>query len=318
MAKKRVLVTGATGFIGKNLVVALLKKGTRVVCLARRSSSPESISFLEQFGAEFRYGDLTDADSLKGVAKGIDVVFHLAARLQGTSKHEPAFYALNASGTENIVSEAKRAKVKRFVHMSTVGVYGPAEDADESTLMNPVSVYERTKAAAEHPVRDSGLDYVIVRAGSIFGPYDEQFRQSFTLANRGIAPVIGGARAVIQPLYVKDLIRILVKLLDSKVKNEVVIAAGDERLSVREFVERLAPDTNVRFVSLPKAFCVPIVMVNDRLERILGINLVMNSQLYSVFTKSRTYDISKLKRMFRLTFTPLKKAIAESREWYLS
>lgn len=315
-----VLITGATGFIGKHLAERLSRRrGTRLVCLARPRSRQEDVAFLSGLGAEVLHGDLRNPVDAAAAVAGAHRVVHLAAKVYGGEWDERAYSEANVLATQNLLAACRREKMKRFVHVSTVGVYGPASEADESTPLAPVCAYERTKATAESYVRESGLDHVIVRAGSIFGPYDEQFRQSFRIANAGVAPVIAGASAVIQPLYVKDLVAILAKLLGPGIKNETVIAAGKERLTVREFVRQMAPPgKRVRFVSLPKVLCFPLAKVNDRLERLTGRNMVLNLQLYRVFTASRTYDISKLERLLEPQFTPLEKAMAESREWYLS
>lgn len=315
---KRVLITGGTGFIGKHLAKRLCgRKNTRLVCLVRKESREEDIAFLEQLGVGLKYCDLRDAASLKGLCRDIDTVFHLAAKIQGRKHEESAFYDLNVNGTENLVKECKKFKVRKFIHISTVGVYGPVENATEETELNPGTAYERTKTEAEDVVLNSGLDYVIVRCGSIFGPHDKQFRLAFLLANTGIVPLIGNANAMMQPLFIKDLVSILEQLMDSNIKNEILIAAGNKQVTLKEFIRMMTGKRGVLFIPFPRALCSPLCRGGDVLERALHRGLPWDSKKYSTFTESRTFDISKLKQMIHPRFTDLQIAVDETREWIL-
>lgn len=314
----RVLITGGTGFIGKHLAKRLCgRKNTKAVCLARKESREEDIAFLERLGVELKYGDLRDAASVDGLCYNIDIVLHLAAKIKGRPHEESAFYELNVKGTKNLISECKRSKVKKFIHISTVGVYGPVENATEERELNPGTPYERTKAEAEKVVLDSGLDYVIVRAGSIFGQFDTQFRPAFMLANKAIVPLLGKADARMQPLFVKDLVSILEKIMHSNIKNEILIAAGNKEITIKEFVRMMAGKRRVRFMPFPRALCSPLCRMGDALERALHMELPLDSKKYGTFTKSRTFDISKLKRMISPGFTDLETAVDKTREWML-
>ena len=153
-----VLITGATGFIGKHLAERLSRRsGIRLVCLARKESRPETITFLRSLGCEIMYGDLRDPADVAAAVSGAHRVVHLAAKVYGREWDEESYREANVLATQNLLAACLSEKVKRFVHVSTVGVYGPARCADESTPFSPVNVYERTKAEAETLVRQSGL-----------------------------------------------------------------------------------------------------------------------------------------------------------------
>ena len=313
---KRVLLTGGTCFIGKHLAKRLCDRGNlRLVCLVREESSKKNIAFLERLEIELRYGDLCDAPSLKGLADNVDCVFHLAAKARGNDHDESAYYDINVRGTENLVKECKRCSVKRFIHISTTHVYEPVVNGTEETEINPDTPYGRSKAAAEKIIVASGLDYVIVRAANIFGSYDPTILLPFKLAKRGVFPIVGRADARIQPLFVKDFVVILEKIMDLNIKNQILIAAGNEKITVKKFIRMMGGKRRILFIGLPLFLCWPLSRMNDALERRLGIGLVLNSKTYNFYTKSQTYDVSKLQRLVNPQFTDLKEGMNLTREW---
>src|SRR3990172_3129349 len=115
----KALVTGATGFIGGHIVDGLLAAGHEVRGLA---SSAQKATRLEQLGVEVVVGDVTDIDSLSAAARGVDTVFHAAAKVTDWGPW-PEFEAVTVRGTENALQAAVDAGVRRFLHVSTVGVY---------------------------------------------------------------------------------------------------------------------------------------------------------------------------------------------------
>lgn len=310
-----VLITGATGFIGRHLAERLgRRRGIRLVCLARKGSRPEALAFLTSLGAKVRYGDLRSPADAAAAVNGAHRVVHLAAKVSGQGWDEVAYHGANVLATQHLLAACSREKMKRFVHMSTVGVYGPASEADEGTPLSPVNVYERTKAEAETLVRQSGLPYAIVRPGLVFGPGDRLVTQASRLVRPGIVPLIGRADAVIQPIYVKDLAHLIETMLFStRMAGETVIAAGRERMSLREFMALLAQGRTLRFIPLPRQACHLACRLGDALERWLRTDLRLNSRLYGTFTVSRTFDISKMECLTKARLTPLAQALAETR-----
>lgn len=170
-------VTGATGFLGLNLVEELLARRWRVVALHRETSNRR---FLEPFACERVVGAITDADSLRrAMPDGTDVVFHVAGDTNMWSRHNDRQTRNNVDGTRNMVEVALEKQVGRFVHTSSIAAYGVhAEIVDEDTPQTATSSwihYLRTKGLAEQEVRagiDRGLDAVILNPANIIGRYD--------------------------------------------------------------------------------------------------------------------------------------------------
>jgi len=172
----KALVIGATGFVGSNLTRALIRRGDSVRILAR---TPERARALQAAGAEVRVGDLGQADSIQGIAEGIDVVFHLASA-PGASAAE-VFEQIDVRGTEQLLIEAERAKVRRIVYVGTLAGYplsrlSAGAVIDERSPLDDtglLGIYPRAKARAEALVlaahKRGGIEAVIVRLGLVCG-----------------------------------------------------------------------------------------------------------------------------------------------------
>ena len=175
----RAFVTGATGFVGHNLVVELRAAGWDVVALVRRDSDSRH---LDAPGITTREGTVTDAESvLAAMPDGVDAVFHVAGSTSMWKRGDAQQMLVNVVGTANVVRAAIARRATRLVHTSSVGAYGHHHTRiDESTPSNAASSwinYIRTKRAAEIEVLRGvaeGLDAVIVNPPHIVGPYDRR------------------------------------------------------------------------------------------------------------------------------------------------
>jgi dihydroflavonol-4-reductase len=176
--KMKTLVTGATGHIGVNLVLALLSRGREVRILVHSKSWP-----LETSGLDMVSGDICDSDSLKPAFQGIDSVYHLAAHISIAGDQWSSLEKTNVIGTRNIVQACLNSGVRRLVHFSSIhALQQPPYDCpvDESRacvkgLNHPC--YDRSKAGGEEEVRwgvRNGLNAVIVNPTAVIGPYDFQ------------------------------------------------------------------------------------------------------------------------------------------------
>jgi len=176
----RAVVTGATGFVGLNLLRVLCDRGFDVVALHRPSSD---LSWLERIGAgdvERRIADVTDAAAvLRAMPAAPDVVFHVAASTNMWSRRNAEQTRINVDGTRHVVRAALERGARRLVHTSSIAAFGIHEGTiDETTPSNARTSwvnYLRTKALGEDEVRAGiadGLDAVIVNPASILGPYD--------------------------------------------------------------------------------------------------------------------------------------------------
>lgn len=200
MAAKTAFVTGATGFLGLNLVEQLTAAGWLVIGLHRSTSD---LAPLRAFPVETVEGDLLDPGSLKRVLpQGVDAVFHVAADTSVWSRNDRRQTRINVEGTQNILEAALAAKARRFLHTSTWNTYGLEQGALHEGLPQLGGGswinYNRTKFLAEEAVRAAvarGLDAVILNPCHIMGRYDRHgwARIVIDLCNRWIPAAPPGA-----------------------------------------------------------------------------------------------------------------------------
>lgn len=249
---RRVLVTGAAGFLGSHLVEALLARGADVRALVRYRSEPSHVHLRDIPSTERLAvvpGDVRDRDSLVAAVDGVDTVFHLAANISVPhSFDDPVSHLMtNAVGTLNLLQALRDARPRRVVVVSSSEVYGSAQTAriDENHPLVAQSPYAASKIAAEKIAESFSRSYampvVVVRPFNLFGP-----RQS----TRAVIPSI-----VIQALqgeqlrlgridtfrdfnYVRDTVRALVELsVADDVDGQVFNIGTGESTSIREVIE---------------------------------------------------------------------------------
>jgi len=240
----KVLVTGGTGVIGNGVVAELLRRGHAVRLLSRHAADdakqwPDEV---EPFD-----GNVADANSLHGAANGCDAVLHIA----GIAAEEPpeiTFEKINVGGTRNIVTEALRANARRFVFVSSLGADCGSSD------------YHRSKLAAEKIVEESGLDWLIVRPGGVYGPGDEVLSQILKLVRALPAlPVIDDGEQPFQPIWFEDLGKALVTALErSDLTQRILEVAGEETTSMNDLIGRFGTLTGRDVAKVP----VPMPLAN--------------------------------------------------------
>jgi dihydroflavonol-4-reductase len=171
-----VVVTGAAGHVGANLVRALVAQGRPVRCLVHVNSRP-----FDNLAVEKVSGDVSDPDSLYRAFQGADVVYHLAARLSLSMNDWPALEAVNVEGTRHVVAACLRAGVHRLVYFSSIHALVqeplsvPVDESRPLVSSRRCPPYDRSKAAAEMVVRraiEQGLDAVIINPTAVIGPHD--------------------------------------------------------------------------------------------------------------------------------------------------
>jgi len=207
------LITGATGFVGPYLVETLRERGHECRCLVR----PESrIELLQKLGVELVFGDVAKADTLRGVAEGMDYVIHMATlgHMSNFTVPDSRFEEVNVQGTLNVANEALRAGAKRFIHCSSTAAMGICRDvpADERSECFPHHAYGKSKLQAEREilqeVSSEGLDAVIVRFSLIYGPAEPKDMLLLArLAGRRLLPRIGKKRKLTPLIHIDDAIQ---------------------------------------------------------------------------------------------------------------
>jgi NADH dehydrogenase len=224
----KVLVTGATGFVGREVVRQLHKAGHSIRILARISNSPRVHEAISRWGAESHPGDVLDAASLEGAVNGIEAVVHLVGIISEVGAS--TFENVHTLATGNIVTAAQQGGAKRLLHMSALG-----------TRPNAASRYHQTKWAAEELVRHSGLDFTIFRPSLIYGPQD-QFINLFARMIRfsPVVPLLGNPCARFEPVPVEVVATAFARSLgEPKSIGQAYDLCGPEALTLSEIVDRI-------------------------------------------------------------------------------
>src|SRR5690349_9800053 len=174
----RIFLTGGTGFIGSQLAQYAQRAGHDVTVVSHINNEHEKFrcDLLARGGIAIVEAGLDDTESLRRVLPGHDAIIHLAAAQHEAEAPESHFRKVNVDGTRNLLTLAIECGVRRFVHGSTIGVYGNARDGvlDETSPLAPDNPYGRTKAEAEAVVQEfrDRLETVIVRISETYGPAD--------------------------------------------------------------------------------------------------------------------------------------------------
>lgn len=202
----RVLVTGATGFLGSHVADLLSARGDTVRALVRRSSK---VDHLEKLGVELAYANLEKGEGLDAALVGVDAIVHCAGVVKALD--EAGFHEVNAGGTKNLVNAARRVakQIKRFVYISSLEAWGPADVGvmpTEDMEARPITMYGRSKLAGEKLVlaAKDELPVTVLRPTGIYGPRDAEILQLFSIANRGLLPLINSRTSRFTMVYGPD------------------------------------------------------------------------------------------------------------------
>src|SRR5688572_29975084 len=234
-----ILVTGATGFIGRVLVRQLSETGEQVRVLLR--SSPNSPRLPRGVPVEVAVVSLNDARGVHAALRGVDQIYHLAsASSQGRRGN---LLSTDIEGTRVLAQVAKEAGIQRLIYLSHIG-------ADRASAF-PI---QKAKGIAEEHIRRSGVPYTIIRSSVTFGPED-RFTNNLSRILRtvpGFFPIPSDGRTLLQPLWVEDLVTCLLWALQSpEMVNQTYEIGGGEYFTLRQVLETLMSVTHTRRLLVP-------------------------------------------------------------------
>ncbi|MGH9841130.1 MAG: hopanoid-associated sugar epimerase [Blastocatellia bacterium] len=321
----RAFVTGATGFIGGNLVRALLADGHQVRALVRPASDQRNIARLP---VEITEGDLEHQQKLMDAVVGCDVVFHVAAHYSLWAKDRDAIYRANVVGTGNLLAAARAARVKRFIHTSSVAAIGvPAPDAlgteeTRTTVEALVSDYKKSKFLAEQAAlraAQEGLDVVIVNPSTPVGAHDVKPTPTGEIVLRflhGRMPAY--VHTGLNLIDVEDVARGHILAWQRGRRGERYIL-GNRNLSLKAMLDLLAAITGKRAprIAIPHFVPLAVAFVDERvLAHYFGKTPRVPVYSVQMSRKPMYYDSSKAIRELGLPQSPIERALEKAVAWF--
>lgn len=281
-----ILVTGATGFIGRSLVRHLSDSGYALRTLIRPSRRTPRLPI--GVPLEVAVVSLADTRGLRAALHGVDYIFHLAgAESQGRHGN---LYVTDIQGTQNLAEAAVDAGVERLIYLSHLG----ADRASAFPLL-------KAKGIAEEHIRSSGVAHTILRSSIVFGPEDH-FTTGLVRMLRaapGILPLPGGGRTVVQPLWVEDLVTCMVWALENPATlNQTYEVGGSEFFTLRQIVETLMSVIRVRRLLVPLS--IPTLRALTVALETFVPGFPASSFWLDYFAVSRTCPVENLPRLFGL------------------
>jgi len=238
----KALITGATGFVGGHLAKKLLTDGWECRCLVRNIGRAAG---LEAMGAELRHADVTDPNTLRGVAEGADAVFHLAAYGNVSTvsgDEETKMRRVNVEGTHNMLMACVNKPIKKFVHFSSTAAFGLTGQSsiDEDVPCAPLTAYQHSKFDSESILKSfcehSSVPGVIIRPCMIYGPggHQGQFLKLCRMFKRGVFPRLPG-QVWLPMVHVSDVVAAALAAFERGATGGVYLIAGARPVSVHDF-----------------------------------------------------------------------------------
>ncbi len=334
---RRALVTGAAGFTGHHMVVQAVRAGFDV--RATDVSSRYYGALFEALGVDFVASDLTDRGSLDALLDGIDVVFHVAG-IHDYSTPREVMFAINVAAVEKLCSACVAVGVKRFLHLSSAGVYGydwhegtpVAEDAPKLTA--PLNAYNESKWEGEKVVHrygakegvKEGLETTVIRPAAIYGARSEYgifnaIKHVHAARDKKRIVLVGSGRCVEGFVHVQDVCRAMTWAAgnDSTI-GEAYNLADDSRLTTTDFfnfVSRELFGEEKGLVSVPLWLLIPAAMASQFIAKRLGVRPKLEKDTLHYMSCHRIWDNTKIKQAgFRFHHPNVEVGMRETLSWY--
>ena len=323
-------VTGGTGFFGGALIRILLQRGCTVRALVRRTGDAER---MRAMGVTPVIGDLTDPAGCEGLVGESDVVFHCAARVDMSGRWEK-FQRTTIDGTENLLATALPCKPRRFIYISSGGVYGPNRGRTrplraDLTTARPVSYnyYGRAKLAAEQLVkqrcRRAGCSFTILRMGFLYGERNQAlFRHFVPLAQQQRLFIVGDGDNRIATLYIDDAVRATISAAEADAaEDQTYDLCSDECVTQQAFY-----NATIDALDLPRCrkhanrtMAMLVAWLTDVISHWAGYESHISRAAVALMSADQVVDSSRAKS--DLGWQPevsFQEGIRRLRQWYLT
>ncbi|OGS21479.1 MAG: hypothetical protein A2252_07115 [Elusimicrobia bacterium RIFOXYA2_FULL_39_19] len=320
----KILITGANGFVGTNLVKKLLTEGHIVRCLVHRNSDS-----LKNLPIEIFNGSITSPDTLPEAVKNIDFVIHSAGILR--AMEVKTFFDVNQAGTANLIETVYKHNpgIKRFIYISSQAAMGPSKDLnlkDPASACEPVSNYGKSKYMGELEVLKfkNKFPVTILRPAAIYGPHDKDMFAFFQMIKTGIFPILSGDRdSRIQLCFINDLIEICrIILKKDQLKSSIYFLSETRDYTWQEVAEKIG----IIMGKKPFCFILPSWLVHFIALTAENLSYFFKREASPFNTdKANEFcqkywlgDPSSAEEELQYTFTSLESGAKITYNWYLN
>ena len=319
----KILITGATGFIGSHLAEQLHQKGYQLRCLVRKTSN---LRWIEHLPVEYCYGDLFDRRVLEQAAEGVDYVYHVAGLTKAKSREE--YFQGNHIATKNLLDAVAKVRpnLKRFIHVSSLAAVGPSLNGipvNEETPYHPITAYGESKMEAEKECLKAmdKLPLTIVRPPAVYGPRDSDVFEFFKAVNNGLQPMIGLRTKTVSLIHVADLVHGIILAGEHQAcVGKAYFVSSEGYYTWKEVGDVTARIMQKRVIRLkiPVPIVYSVAAVSELFSVVTGKAVLLNwEKAKDIVQDAWTCDISKAKGElgFREAHS-LEAGIRETVAWY--
>ena len=319
----RVLLTGATGFVGSHIVEELISNNHTIIALARKSSN---LKWIKDYPVQYEYCSLNDEEQLSKMLSTVDAVIHCAGVVRALNWD--GYYNTNVTGTKNIVQAAikNKSNIKKFIYISSQAAMGPSTTEQPKLLTekeNPVSYYGKSKFLAEQEVKklEGLVPYTIIRPASVYGPRDKDIFIFFNLVKHHLKPNTHTKR-FIQLVFVKDIAKVIsVTLNNEKTNNKTYYLCDGNIYTWKDVATTIAKANNIKTI--------PIILFDFIFKTVASFyeivakvtkkpQVLSKEKIVEMLQTYWTADNSNIIKDTDFEFTKLENGAKITYNWYLS
>ena len=332
-SRGHVLITGAAGFTGHHMVIEAVKAGFRV--RATDVSSRHYGAMFDALGVEFVASNLTKRQGLEALLDGIDAVLHVAG-IHDYSTPRGVMFSVNVGAVENICSACVTTGVDRFIHLSSVGVYGydwhsgiPVKE-EGAKLTPPRNSYNESKWEGEKVVKryeaERGLRATILRPAAIYGIRSEYglfnaIKQVCSDRGKKRMMMVGSGDQIEAFVHVEDVCRAVIHALDNdSMIGEAYNVSDDSRITTAMFFNLICGElfgVQKDFIRIPVRILAPIAAVSQVVAKLVGRKPLLEKATVQYMACDRIWDNAKLKGTgFTFKYPIVENGMRETLRWY--
>lgn len=319
----KILVTGANGLLGANVVRELLKRGADVRALVRKSSN---LNPLEGLSIQKHFGNITSLEDVEEAVAGCSAVIHIAAMTSQKHTNLKSYFEANINATKNIIDAAKKYNINRIIYVSSAAVIGygskdnPGSEANEIRYPFNMMPYPKSKHVAQKlmlkAAKELQTEVIVVNPTFMIGAYDSK------PSSGQIILMAVGKRFVLVPPGGKNFIHVKDAAIGTcnaltQGKNGECYLLSNQNLSFREFFSLVNGFSNKRsvFIAIPKSILLFLGLIGSLIAK-TSINVSLNYYNAVSLCVSNFYSNKKSVKELSMPTTPIESAISESVEWF--